>query len=45
MKVMEAMVRIYANLVRVGSRTLESLPEAYREPVKAYLEKYPDTYC
>ncbi len=45
MKVMEAMVRIYANLVRVGRRTLESLPEAYQEPVKAYLEKYPDTYC
>ena len=45
MKVMEAMVRIYANLVRVGRRTLESLPKVYQEPVRAYLEEYPDTYC
>lgn len=37
MAVNEAMVRIYANLVKNGRRTIESLPEAYKEPVQAYL--------
>lgn len=43
MKVIEAMVRIYANLVRAGRRTIASLPEIYQEPVREYLkEHYPD---
>ena len=39
MAVNEAMVRVYANLVENGRRTIESLPEAYREPVKALVDK------
>lgn len=38
MTVIDAMVRIYANLVRNGLRTIDSLPEVYRTPVKDYLE-------
>lgn len=38
MKVTDTMVRIYANLVKNGRRSIDSLPEAYREPVKKLLE-------
>ena len=41
MKVIESMVRIYANLVRNGARTIESLPAVYQEPVREYLEQNP----
>ena len=37
MAVNEVMVRIYANLVKNGRRTIESLPEAYKEPVQKYI--------
>ena len=33
-----AMVRVYANLVANGRRTLESIPEEYRQAVKEYME-------
>ena len=41
MAVNEAMVRIYANLVKNGRRTIESLQEAYKEPVQTYLAANP----
>ena len=45
MVVKESMVRIYADLVRKGRRTIDSLPEAYQEPVREYLaEHYPDEH-
>jgi len=39
MVVIEAMVRIYANLVNNGRRTIEQIPEQYRDPVKAEMAK------
>ena len=43
MKVIDSMVRIYANLVRAGRRTIADLPEVYQVPVMEYLaEHYPD---
>lgn len=33
MIVLEAMVVLYVSLVQAGRRTIESLPEAYRQPV------------
>lgn len=41
MAVNEAMVRLYANLVKNGRRTIESLPAEYQDPVKAYLAANP----
>ncbi len=41
MTVVPGMVRIYANLVRNGVRTIDSLPKVYQEPVRAYLEQNP----
>ena len=41
MAVNEAMVRIYANLVKNGRRTIESLPTEYKEPVQAYVAANP----
>ena len=35
----QAMVRVYANLVTNGRRTIESLPADYQEPVLAYLNQ------
>ena len=34
----ETMVRIYANLVNNGRRTIASLPAAYQEPVQTYID-------
>ena len=36
--VKDAIVHIFANLVRAGARTIETLPEEYREDVKKYME-------
>lgn len=33
-----ALVRMYANLVKAGRRTVANLPEAYRESVQAYID-------
>jgi hypothetical protein len=33
--VIEAMVRIYVNLVQNGRRTVDSLPAEYKQPVEA----------
>ena len=33
----QAMVRVYANLVTNGRRTIESLPVDYQEPVRVYM--------
>ena len=41
MAVNEEMVRLYANLVKNGRRTIESLPAEYKEPVQAYLAANP----
>ena len=38
MIVLNFMVTIYAGLITSGSRTLETIPEVYREPVKKYME-------
>ena len=38
MTVIEPMVRIYANLVDKKIRTIDSLPEIYKQPVQAYLD-------
>ncbi len=35
----QAMVRVYANLVTNGRRTIESLPEDYKEPVQDYINQ------
>ncbi len=45
MSVSEVWVRIFANLVRMGRRSVEQLPEAYQEPVREYLKRFPDRYC
>ncbi|MDD3157282.1 CD1375 family protein [Anaeromusa sp.] len=37
MKVTSFMVKIYAGLIMSGSRTMETIPEAYREAVAAEL--------
>lgn len=37
MVVVDYMVRIYANLVSAGVRTIDSLPEIYRQPVTDYI--------
>ena len=39
MTVVDYMVRIYANLVKAKVRTIESLPEIYRQPVTDYIAK------
>lgn len=36
-EILPAMVRIYANLIKNGAKTLEEIPEPYRQPVKDYL--------
>ena len=41
MAVNDAMVRVNANLVENGRRTIESLPAEYKEPVQAYLAANP----
>jgi len=33
----ETMVRIYANLVNNGRRTIDSLPVDYKQPVQDYI--------
>ena len=38
MKVIECMVRVYARLIRTGLREYAAVPEAYREPVRKYIE-------
>ena len=35
----QAMVRVYANLVTNGRRTIESLPVDYQAPVQDYLNQ------
>jgi hypothetical protein len=35
--VIQAMVRVYANLVANGRRTIESLPEDYKQLVQDYI--------
>lgn len=42
MTVLPAMVQIYANLVVNGVRTIESLPEIYRQPVQDYINTHKD---
>lgn len=32
------MIRIYANLVQAGRRTIESLPLEYQKPVEDYIK-------
>lgn len=32
------MIRIYANLIANGRRTIDSLPDAYKTPVQAHIE-------
>lgn len=39
MAVIEAMVRIYANLVNNGRRTIEQIPDIYKDAVKAEIAK------
>ena len=39
MSAKESYVRMYADMVRDGRRTLETVPEKYRAEVKALLEK------
>ena len=41
MTVLQPMVEIYASLIHHGRRTFETIPEAYREPVKKYMEEHP----
>ena len=41
MTVLPAMVVIYANLIRAGRRTMETIPEIYRQPVQEYLDAHP----
>ena len=38
MRVIPAMVSIYADLIKAGVRTLETIPEIYRVPVKEYMD-------
>ena len=40
MDMKDAMIRIYADLVKNGSRTLDSLPDEYKESVKKYMEDH-----
>ena len=35
------MVKVYAMLIKGGSRTIEDIPAEYVEPVIAYLEQNP----
>ena len=37
MAVVQAMVRVYANLIKNGRRTIDQIPEEYREAVTAEL--------
>ena len=37
MIVLESMIAVYVNLIKNSRRTLDTIPEAYREPVKAAL--------
>jgi hypothetical protein len=39
----KAMVNVYYRLVKSGSRTLEDIPEEYREAVKALIEPKTET--
>lgn len=41
MTVLQPMVEIYANLIRHGRRTLETIPKIYREPVQKYMDEHP----
>ena len=37
MVVLDYMVRIYSNLVNAGVRTIDSLPDIYKQPVQDYI--------
>ena len=37
MRVIPAMVSIYADLIKAGVRTLETIPAIYRKPVEDYM--------
>ena len=37
MTIIPAMVSIYADLIVVGARTLETIPAIYRKPVEDYM--------
>ena len=39
MIVLESMVAVYANLIKNGRRTLDSIPVGYQEAVKAAIEQ------
>lgn len=40
-KVLESMIRIYADLIRKEIRSIDSLPQEYQEPVKEYIKNNP----
>ena len=41
MVVLDYMVMIYANLVKAKVRTIDSLPEIYKDPVEKYMAANP----